>query len=357
MIRAPKHVTEINPYVPGKPIEELERELGIKNSIKLASNENPLGPSPMAVAELQMFIPSLNRYPDGGSYRLISALSNHLNVRPEELIVGHGSNELLDIAARTFMQPSDEAVMGHPSFVVYRNCTQKVNAVPVSVALTPDKRHDLRAMAAKITQKTKIVFIANPNNPTGTIVTRDEFDAFMENLRDDILVVVDEAYFEYVQDSRNADSMKHFRAGKTILILRTFSKIHGLAGLRIGYGIAAPEIINEMNKVREPFNTNTLAQAAAVAALADKAHVARSVTANEDGKQFLYNELSKMSVNFTKTETNFLYIDLKKDAKEVYKKMLQKGMIVRPMGESSLRVTIGLQVENEAFVRIFKEVM
>ncbi|QWR77693.1 histidinol-phosphate transaminase [Candidatus Magnetomonas plexicatena] len=357
MIKAPRHITEINPYVPGKPIEELERELGIKGSIKLASNENPLGPSPHAVAEAQKVIASVNRYPDGGSYRLISALSAHLNVRQEEIIIGHGSNELLDIAARTFMLPGDEAVMGHPSFVVYPNSTQKVNGVPVKVALTSDKRHDLRAMADKITPKTKIVFIANPNNPTGTIVTTDEFDAFMDSIRDDILVVIDEAYFEYVTDTMYADSMKHFRGGKTVLILRTFSKIYGLAGLRIGYGVANPKIIAEMNKVREPFNTNSLAQAGAVAALTDTEHVTRSVALNEAGKAFLYEELTKMNLDFTKTHANFIYIDIKKDAKEVYKKMLQKGMIVRPMGENALRVTVGLPKENETFIRIFKEVI
>ncbi|MBF0535889.1 MAG: histidinol-phosphate transaminase [Nitrospirae bacterium] len=357
LIKAPKHITDINPYVPGKPIEELERELGIKGSIKLASNENPLGPSPLAIAEAQRVIATVNRYPDGGSYRLISALSLHLNVRHEEIIIGHGSNELLDIAARTFMQPGDEAVMGHPSFVVYHNSTQKVNGVPVAVALTADKRHDLKSMAAKITKKTKILFIANPNNPTGTIVTREEFDGFMEQVRDDILVVVDEAYFEYVADSFYADSIKHFKSGKAILILRTFSKIYGLAGLRIGYGIANPEIINEMNKVREPFNTNSLAQAAAIAALTDTQHVTGSVAINEAGKAFLYSELSKMNVDFTKTQTNFIYIDVKKDANGIYKKMLQKGMIVRPMGENALRVTVGLPEENESFIRIFKEVI
>lgn len=355
MIRPPEYILEIQPYVPGKPIEELERELGISNSIKLASNENPIGPSPAALKAIKDAAGEINRYPDGAGYYLKQALSQELSVSEDELILGNGSNELLDIAVRTFMRAGDEAVMAAPSFVVYSMAVKGVGGKANQIQLNKEDTHDLSAMADAINPKTKMVFIANPNNPTGTINKKDEFDRFMKRLDDNILIVVDEAYFEYVKDPDYADSLKYLRSDKNILTLRTFSKIYGLAGLRIGYGIAKKEIVNEMNRVREPFNTNTIAQRAALAALKDKEHVKRSRDMNESGKKFLYNELNSMGIKFVPTEANFIYIPID-DSKGVYEKMLRMGVIIRPMGSKAIRVTIGLPEENKRFVEALKRV-
>jgi histidinol-phosphate aminotransferase len=349
MIRVPDYVAGITPYQPGKPVEELERELGITGSVKLASNENPAGPSPMAVDALKGCLGGLNRYPDGGAYYLRKALSGGLGVREEELIFGNGSNELIDIAIRTFMRPGEEAVMARPSFVVYAMAVKAHGCRAVEVPLR-DFRHDLKAMEFAVTEKTRMVFIANPNNPTGTINRRVEFDRLMDALPADVMVVVDEAYREYVTDSEYADSMKHFRDGKNILVLRTFSKIYGLAGLRIGFGIGKAGLLEEMNKIREPFNTSTPAQAAALAALKDTGHVEQSRRLNVEGKGYLYAELERMGVEYVPTEANFIYMPLGSDSSKLNKNLLGRGVIVRPMGPGAIRVTIGLPEENRRFI-------
>ena len=353
MIRPPEYVASITPYVPGKPIEELERELGIKGSIKLASNENPLGPSPLALEAMRRIVHDLNRYPDGSGFYLRNALAQVLSVAQEHIILGNGSNELLDIAVRTFMRPGDEAVMAHPSFVVYPLSVQSIGCKAVQVPLK-DYTHDLPSMCDAVTEKTRIFFIANPNNPTGTINRKIEFDRLMERLPDGVLLVMDEAYYEYVTDPDYADSMKHFREGRDILILRTFSKIYGLAGLRIGYGIAKTEILAEMNKLRPPFNTNSLSQMAALKALDDRDHVEKSREVNEKGKQFLYKELGRLGYEYVRTEANFVYI-LVRDAVDFYERLLRKGVIIRPMGPNAVRVTIGIPQENERFITAMEE--
>jgi len=361
MVKPPDYITSIKPYVPGKPVEELERELGIKGSVKLASNENPLGPSGKAMQVLKDFMQapnpsmSLNRYPDGSGYYLTKALSEKLKVGEDEIILGNGSNELLDIAVRTFIRPGDEAVMAHPSFVVYSMSMQAQGGTSVKVPLK-NYAHDLDAMAGAITPKTKIVFIANPNNPTGTINRRDEFDRMMKKIPDGILVVLDEAYYEYVADPAYADSMKHFRDGRDILILRTFSKIYGLAGLRIGYGIAKKDIVAELNKLRPPFNTSSLAQQAALGALSDTDHIDSSRAVNEQGKKFLYGELDSLGLKYVPTEANFIYMPLEQDSADLYMKLLKEGVIVRPMGPRELRVTIGLPDENRRFIESLRKV-
>jgi len=354
MIRPPEYVSAIKPYVPGKPMEELERELGIKGSIKLASNENPLGPSPMALAAIKDATRDLNRYPDGGGYYLKNALADTLAAAPDNLILGNGSNELLDMAARTYMRPGDDAVMATPSFVVYALAVQSMGCRAIQVPLK-EYTHDLSAMLAAVTDKTRIIFIANPNNPTGTINRKEEFDYLIENLPEGILTVMDEAYYEYVSDPKYADSMQWFRRGKDILILRTFSKIYGLAGLRIGYGIAKAEIITEMNKVRPPFNTNSMAQVAALKALGDREHVGKSREINETGKKYLYRELERLGLGCVPTEANFIYMPVE-DSMALYEKLLMKGVIVRPMGPA-VRVTIGLPRENERFIEALKTVI
>ena len=359
MIKPPDYVLGIQPYIPGKPLEELERELGISNSIKLASNENPAGPSPKALEAISNSFADMNRYPDGAGYHLKKVLTEKLSasgpVMEDELILGNGSNELIEIAARTYMQDGDEAVMAVPSFVVYSMAVQSVGGKSVQVPLK-NHTHDLEAMADAITPRTKIVFIANPNNPTGTINRKDEFVKMMEKMPEGLLVVLDEAYFEYVSDPDYADSMKYLHTEKNVLILRTFSKIYGLAGLRIGYGIAKREIINGMNRLRAPFNTNTIAQRAALAALNDMEHVFNSRKVNEAGKQYLYKELDSLGVKYVPTEANFLYIPVE-NATAVYESLMKTGIIIRPLGPNAIRVTIGLPEENERFIEAFEAVI
>jgi histidinol-phosphate aminotransferase len=362
MIKALDCVKQIKPYVPGKPVKELERELGISGCIKLASNENAAGPSPKAVAAINKFLAEsseLCRYPDGSSYYLKQALSEKISGRgldldPANFILGNGSNELLDIAARTYVGPGDEAVMAVPSFVVYSMAVRAIGGVACEVNLT-DYRHDLSAMADAVTSKTKIVFIANPNNPTGTINRKAEFEAFMKRVPDGVLVVVDEAYFEYVSDPEYPDTLRsYFAEGRDILVLRTFSKVFGLAAMRIGYGIAGREIIEDLNRLREPFNNNSLAQEAALAALGDEEHLAGSVRINEDGKKYLYHELSALGIKYVPTEANFIYIPLETGSNVLFDSLLRQGVIVRPVGPKEIRVTIGLESENRRFIEALK---
>lgn len=355
MIRPPEHIKTIKPYVPGKPIQELERELGIEGSIKLASNENPLGPSPFAVRALRAGMRGLNRYPDGSCYYLRNTLSAKLNVDPEELIFGNGSNELIELAVRTYLCAGDEAIMAHPSFVVYSLIVQAAQGKSIVVPLK-EWRHDLTAMAAQITARTRLIFIANPNNPTGTINTKAEMDSFMRKVPDNVLVVVDEAYFEYVSSPDYAQTLPYLKKQKTILVLRTFSKIYGLAGLRIGYGISNRKITSEMNKVRQPFNVNSPAQAAALAALEDTGHIEKSKRTNEKGKRYLYRNLKALGFNFIPTEANFIYITFPKDTvSKLHEQLLRQGVIIRPMGPAAARITIGLPGENRRLVEALRK--
>ena len=349
-------ILSLSPYVPGKPVEELERELGLTGSVKLASNENPLGPSPKALAAIGGFFSGLNRYPDGAGFYLKDALSRKYGWPAAGIILGNGSNEILEIIVRTFLLPGEEAIMAEPTFVVYRMAVQAAGGGRVVVPLK-DGRHDLSGMAERVTDRTKLIFIANPNNPTGMMNTSSEMASFMDRVPEGVVVVVDEAYFEYVTDADYPDSMKYLKDGRRIIILRTFSKAYGLAGLRIGYGLSSPELVGLMNRVRQPFNTGTLAQAAALAALSDSGHVERSVAVNEEGKKYLYGELDRMGVSYLPTSANFIYMDVGRDAGVVYEALLKKGVIVRPMGPSHIRVTIGLPEENRRFVVAFEGVL
>lgn len=367
MVRPLPYVEKIQPYVPGKPIKEVERELGIKRAIKLASNENPLGPSPKVVEAIRNFLSDpteIARYPEGSGYYLKNALCEHFQKRGvklshDEIILGNGSNELIDLAVKTYIGPEDEAVIGKPSFVVYAMSVCSQGGVAKEVPFK-EWRHDLEGMLRAITEKTKIVFLANPNNPTGTMNSKEEFDRFIRELPEHALLILDEAYYEYVTNPDYPDSLRYFQEGKNILILRTFSKAYGLASLRIGYGIAKAEIIREINKVREPFNTNTVAQIAAQAALEDEEHLRKVVELNSKGKEYLYRELSKIpSIQYLPTETNFIYIILPDGvtSKDAFEGMLREGVIVRPVGPREIRVTIGLMEENQAFINAFKKTL
>lgn len=353
-----KNIESLVPYPPGKPIEELERELGISGSIKLASNENPLGPSKKSVKAVENALGNLHRYPDGSCYYLKEKLSEKLNVAPEKLIFGNGSNEIIELLIRAFLRPGDEAVMGDPSFAVYPIVVKSVGGVSRMVPLK-DFRHDLPAMAKEINEKTRIVFIANPNNPTGTMVTSSEFDEFMKEVPDNVIVCMDEAYYEFASGSDFPDALKYIKEGRPVLLLRTFSKIYGLAGLRVGYGIAHPEMVDFMNRVRQPFNVNSLAQVAAMAALDDNEHLENTLKNNREGLEYLFREIGSMGFACVPTHANFFLIKVG-DGKGIYNALLKKGVIVRPMASYNLpeyiRVTVGLPEENKRFVETFREV-
>ncbi|MFI5323629.1 MAG: histidinol-phosphate transaminase [Thermodesulfobacteriota bacterium] len=360
MIKPNPFVKDLTPYVPGKPVEELERELGIKGAIKIASNENPVGPSPLALEAAKNALGDIHRYPDGDAFYLKHRLAQELHVKPEKLIFGNGSNDVLDVAARTFISPGDEAVMGEFAFIVYPIVTKAVGARAV-ISPMPDYTHNLRDMYSRITAKTRAVFIANPNNPTGTMVRRDELKWFLEKVDEDILVVIDEAYFEYVEDPSYPDSLAYQELGKSLLTVRTFSKIYGLAGLRIGYGVAREEMVSAMHRARHPFNTSSVAQAAALAAIDDREHVKRSRDVNRDGLRYLRDELGALGIPYTPTYTNFILIDLGRDPVPLYNALLREGVIVRPVGgyglKTHLRVTVGLPEENERFVKAMRKVL
>jgi len=355
----PEYIRTLIPYEPGKPIEEVEREYGIANSIKLASNENPLGPSPKAMAAIRAKLDDLNLYPDGDCFYLKCGLVKKLGVAPEQLIFGNGSNEIIELAVRTFMRPGDHAVMARQAFVVYQLIVQAVGGKSVQVPLR-EYTHDLAAIGAAVTAETKIVFLANPNNPTGTIYRRAEWEAFLAKLPQDVLLIVDEAYFEYVQDDGYPDSLKYQSDTRPMLTLRTFSKLYGLAGLRVGYGVGPREIISMMQRVRQPFNVNAPAQWAALAALEDRDHVQRSLAVNREGLEFLGGEFKKLGLEFVPSHGNFVLVRVGK-GQEVFKQLLSQGVIVRPMGGYQLpehvRVTVGTMAENQKFIGALQKVI
>lgn len=355
----PEYIRTLVPYEPGKPIEEVEREYGIANSIKLASNENPLGPSPKALAAIRAKLDDLNLYPDGDCFYLKSGLAEKLGVAPEQLIFGNGSNEIIELAVRAFLRPGDHAVMARQAFVVYQLIVQAVGGKSVQVPLR-EYTHDLTAIAAAVTTDTKIVFLANPNNPTGTIYRRPEWEQFLAKVPQDVLLIVDEAYFEYVQDPGYPDSLKYQSDSRPMLTLRTFSKLYGLAGLRVGYGVGPREIIAMMQRVRQPFNVNAPAQWAALAALGDGDHVQRSLAVNREGLEFLAGEFKKLGLEFVPSHGNFVLVRVGK-GQEVFKQLLSQGVIVRPMGgyqfPEHVRVTVGTMDENRKFVGALEKVI
>ncbi len=355
-LRIHPDIASLSPYVPGKPIEELQRELGLARVIKLASNENPLGPSPKALAALIGGHDSLHRYPDGGAYRLRQALADRWKVSLDHIILGNGSDEVLGLLARTFLAPGDEAVMADQTFVIYKMEVTAAHGKAVIVPLV-NWTHDLDGMAKAITSKTRLVFLCNPNNPTGTMVAAEAIARFMAKVPEDVIVVFDEAYLEYVRDPHFPDSLQYVMQGRNAVVLRTFSKIYGLAGLRIGYGIATPEITNCLNRVRPPFNANTLAQRAALAALGDDEHVAKSRAVNAAGMQQLEGGLRALGFAAIPSQANFVYFDVKRDGRGVFDALLREGVIVRHIEGTMLRVTIGQPDENDAFLTSLKKVL
>jgi histidinol-phosphate aminotransferase len=357
---ANQHILGIAPYEPGKPIEELERELMIHNPIKLASNENPLPPSDRVQKAIIAALSSLDRYPDGSGFYLRQALAKKHGVMPDQVVLGNGSNELIELLVRTFLRPGDEAVVPHPSFVVYPMIVQAAGGVRVMVMLR-DFRLDLDAMARAITPMTKVVFVANPNNPTATIVTRDEVEHFMSRVPERTIVVFDEAYIEFAMGPDFPDALALVKQGRKVVVLRTFSKASSLAGLRVGYGIADADAIALMNRIRQPFNVNSLAQVAGLAALDDEAHTLECVRMIEAGRHFLYDEFKRIGLQYVPSRANFILVDVGRNAADIYQKLLHQGVIVRPMTpfglETALRITVGTPEENRKLVKALRVVL
>lgn len=353
-------VQKLSPYQPGKPIEELERELGLNDIIKLASNENPLGCSPRVLTAVESGLSELALYPDGNGFLLKKALADFYRRPLNEITLGNGSNDILELVGRVFLKPGDEAIYSEHSFAVYPLVVQAVGATGISV---PARQwgHDLPAMAAAVTDKTRVIFIANPNNPTGTWVEERELDAFLMVVPENILVVLDEAYGEYVEEGYLPNGLDYLFKYPNVIVTRTFSKAYGLAALRVGYAFSHPDIGNVLNRVRQPFNVNALALRAAVAALGDQEFVVRSRASNAGGMKQIVHGLKELGLSYIPSRGNFLSIDLQREGMPVYEALLRKGVIVRPVANygmrNFLRVTVGNPAENERFLAALQAVL
>jgi histidinol-phosphate aminotransferase len=350
----------LQPYQPGKPVEELERELGLKNIIKLASNENPLGPSDKVVAALNAALPDIARYPDGSAYELKHALAKKLGVGEKTLTIGNGSNDVLELLARVYLRPGTEVLVSEHSFVVYPLLAISLGA---DLKVVPAKNYgqDLEATLAAVTDKTRMVFIANPNNPTGTWLTEQAIRSFLQRIPDQVIVVLDEAYYDYVEEAEYPDGIALSREFPNLVITRTFSKAYGLAALRIGFSISHPDMADMMNRVRQPFNVNALSLVAALEALKDTDYLAKVVGLNREGLRYLERETESLGLGFIPSVGNFLTIDFGRDATPIYDALLREGVIVRPIGvyglPNHLRVTVGLKEENERLIKSLKKIL
>ncbi len=362
----PANILALSPYQPGKPVEELERELGITGAIKVASNENPIGPSPLGIAAAQRALAGVNRYPDGGAHRLRVALAARAGVTPEEISVGSGSNELIELLIRTFCQPGvDEVVTHQYAFMMYKLACGAHGVGYKEAAVGDDLACDVDTLAAAVGPRTKLVLLPNPNNPTGSYVAKAAFERLLGKLPAHVILAVDEAYFEYAEGRADYPVAERYRragqAGPRVVTLRTFSKIYGLAGLRVGYAIADAEIVGYLNRVRSPFNVSSPGQEAALAALADTAHVERSQKVNADGLEQLTAGLARLDVRVFPSAGNFVLVDVKREAGPVYQALLRKGVIVRALAPSGLlrhvRISISTAHENARTLAALGEVL
>ncbi|MGF7185460.1 histidinol-phosphate aminotransferase [Desulfitispora alkaliphila] len=355
-----KTILRIKPYVPGKPIEEVKRELGLNEIIKLASNENPYGASAKAVEAMKQTIEKIHIYPDANGFELKVALGEKYGFDPQCFILGNGSDENIKMIAQAFLNPGEEVVFGAPSFMAYDFAAKVMDAEVKAVPLK-ENCYDLEGMLQEITDKTKLVFICNPNNPTGTIVKKHQLEQFINQLPEHVIAVIDEAYAQYADDPQFVSGIDYVRQGKQVIVLRTFSKIYGLAGIRVGYGIASPEIIAMIERVREPFNTNLVAQAGAIAALRDAAHLSFCRKENIIQKKVLEDQFKKLGLSWIDTQANFIMLDTGIDATELHQEMLKQGVIIRPghvFGMPTyIRVTIGTPEENKKFIEALKNSM
>lgn len=355
MIRHRECIERITPYVPGRSIDEVRAEFGLERVVKLASNENPLGPSPRAMAAAVEAVGEVHRYPDGACRRLTARLARHLDVPEDCIVVGNGSDEVLKMIGEAFLHPDDEVVYADPTFSEYAYVARLMGAVERSVPLAEDETHDLEAMAQAVTERTKIAFVCNPNNPTGTIVTHAALERFLAALPPHCLLVIDEAYFEYVDHPDYPAALDWVREGRNVVVLRTFSKMYGLAGLRVGYGVAPPAIAANLRRVKEPFNVNSLAQVAATAALDDEEHVQKSRALNARERARLTEELRKLGFHVVDSQANFVWVRLPGAAKPLYEALLRDGVIVRggdAFGRPKhLRITVGTEAENDMLLQ------
>jgi histidinol-phosphate aminotransferase len=351
-------VETLVPYEGGKPIEELARELGVTSAIKLASNENPLGPSPKALEAARARIGEVHLYPDGAAYRLREAIAAHHGIDMGEVIQGNGSNELLDLIVRTFARPEHHIVFAEPAFVVYRIAALS-GGIPFTAVPTRDLTHDLEAMAAAVRPNTRVLFVANPNNPTGTHVGRSAVERLLREVPPEVVIVMDEAYIEYADAPDFPDSLKLRGLRERLLVTRTFSKIYGLAGLRVGYAVGPARLVDYMNRVRAPFNVSGVAQAAAIAALSDTEHLENSRSHNLRERERLTRELTRLGLRVAPSQANFVLADVGRPARPVYDALLRRGVIVRPFGNlpTSLRITVGTSSENSRFLESLAEVL
>ncbi|MCL4479147.1 MAG: histidinol-phosphate transaminase [Deltaproteobacteria bacterium] len=351
------YIKEIVPYPPGKPIEEVERELGISNSIKIASNENPLGPSPVAVKAIRKALKGINRYPDGSCFYLKNKLSDMLKIDAQSLIIGNGSNELIELIIRTFLKPDDEAIISDPSFLIYSLTVKSAGGKPIMVKLLKDFSYDIDGIINTINSKTRLIFISNPNNPTGTIIKSNDYERLINGVPEHTIIVDDEAYMEFVEDKDYPDGVEYVKQkDRNIIVLRTFSKLYGLAGLRVGYGITTKELADYIERVRQPFNVNNIAQVGALASLEDREHVKKTLRNNHSGLAYLYKELDKLGIVYFKTQANFFLINVSPYMKAVdaFKALLKRGIIVRDMTGYGLgdyiRINVGKPKENKKFI-------
>lgn len=354
-----KSIENIAPYEAGKPIEETRRQLGLKEVIKLASNENPLGPSPKALEAIRKNLSGINRYPDSQGFYLKRKLARALNLQPANIVLGNGSDELIDIIIKTFVEEDEFIVTADTTFLEYKIISQANGRNILTIPLRYFK-YDLAGIRKKINEKTKLVFISNPNNPTGTYVTKLELEDFMRDLPANVLLVLDEAYDTFIDIDDFPNSLNYL-SNKNAIVLKTFSKAYGLAGLRIGYALARPEFTAYLERVRQPFNVNLLAQAAAIAALDDKKFLRRTRRIVLEGKNYLYDCLARLGVAYLASVTNFILVDVGRDGVSVFNQMLKYGVIVRDMKQYGLknfiRVTIGTKKENERFIKVLKRVL
>lgn len=357
---ATEGVRSLCPYQPGKPIEEVEREFGLADVVKLASNENPLGPGPLARAAFATCGDALGRYPDSNGSALKAALARHLGVAETALTLGNGSNDVLELIARAFVSPAHEVIFSEHAFLVYALVTQAVGA---RATVTRARRfgHDVEAMASALSSRTRVVFIANPNNPTGTWIAHRSLETFLQAVPADVLVVVDEAYFEYVEEPEYPNCVPWVARYPNLIVTRTFSKVYGLAALRVGYAVSNPMIADLLNRLRQPFNVNLPAQRAAMAALQDSEHLAKSLALNRNGMAQLEHGLQQLGLRYIPSVGNFICVDVGRSGRGVYQALLQKGVIARPVGNyglaNFLRVTVGREAENSRFVKALRSVL
>ncbi len=355
-IKIPANIDEIIPYVAGKPTEEVERELGISGSIKLASNENPWGPSPKAVRALRSELLNLHRYPDGSCHFLMNALAEKLGVETDEIVLGNGSNEVIDCLVKAFVRGGDEVVTSHPSYLMYQKFVQVYNGVNCVVPLR-EMHHDLTAIKQRVTAKTRLIFLDNPNNPAGSAIAPVELYRFLSEIPESVIVVLDEAYVDFMDKQLRVDLYSLLRNAEgrcPVVFLRTFSKAYGLAGLRVGYGLMPRELAACLHKVRQPFNVNHMAQVGALVALEDEEYYQRILRLTKEGLDTLRLGVEKLGCHAYPSQTNFFLIDVRGDADRLYRAMLAKGVIIRSMSAYGLsnviRVTVGTDVENKRFL-------